>query len=345
MKNKYKAALIVTGILAGPAMAEDKGVSFSHKSWEVACDNTLTCRAAGYDKEQWPEGAVVLTRLAGTDTPTTGEVRVDETAQPVKKLTMWLNGKSVGDLAAARDRAWQLSPAQTAELIQAVKGKGKVEFRGGQTAFVVSNQGATAVMVKADDIQGRIDTPGAWGKTGNKPESSVKEAIPAPVMQAAKVSHTQPRSLDKAEVAVLRPRLLATLNDDMDCERMQFPDEPSVQGQVAKDEFMLIPLDEQHSLISTLCWQAAYNQGQAYWVIDKGLAGKPVMVTNRGTNYQQGVISNYFLGNSMGNIATTEEWVWDGKAFHKSHLALYRSVSTEGGWEMPEWVTEVKPAH
>ncbi|WP_233268258.1 DUF1176 domain-containing protein [Pantoea sp. BAV 3049] len=81
MKNKYKAALIVTGILAGPAMAEDKGVSFSYKDWEMACDNTLTCRAAGYDKQQWPEGAVVLTRLAGADTPTTVDVRVESERQ------------------------------------------------------------------------------------------------------------------------------------------------------------------------------------------------------------------------------------------------------------------------
>ncbi len=39
------------------------GVNFTHHDWELACDNTRTCRAAGYqsDDDQLPV-SVLLTR-------------------------------------------------------------------------------------------------------------------------------------------------------------------------------------------------------------------------------------------------------------------------------------------
>jgi hypothetical protein len=84
-----------------------------------------------------------------------------------------------------------LSPAQTQALIEAVKGSGKVEFKGGAKPFELSGDGATAVLLKMDDVQGRLDTPGALVKKGDKPESGVPAAKEPPVIQAAKVSDAQ----------------------------------------------------------------------------------------------------------------------------------------------------------
>ncbi|VTP62305.1 Protein of uncharacterised function (DUF1176) [Serratia rubidaea] len=47
MKNSAFTGLLSMMILSAPALAANSGVSFSHKDWEVVCDNTLTCRAAG----------------------------------------------------------------------------------------------------------------------------------------------------------------------------------------------------------------------------------------------------------------------------------------------------------
>jgi hypothetical protein len=41
-----------------------QGFSFAHKDWELACDNTGTCRAAGYGATMG-EVSVLLTRNAG----------------------------------------------------------------------------------------------------------------------------------------------------------------------------------------------------------------------------------------------------------------------------------------
>ncbi|MBV2132078.1 DUF1176 domain-containing protein [Pseudomonas sp. MAP12] len=53
------------------------GVGFTHHNWQLACDNTRTCRAAGYqsDDDQLPV-SVLLTRKAGPQQPVTGQVKL-----------------------------------------------------------------------------------------------------------------------------------------------------------------------------------------------------------------------------------------------------------------------------
>ncbi|MDU7869659.1 MAG: hypothetical protein E7J78_21350, partial [Pantoea sp.] len=41
--------LAAMGLCSTPLLAASpQGFSFAHKDWELACDNTGTCRAAGY---------------------------------------------------------------------------------------------------------------------------------------------------------------------------------------------------------------------------------------------------------------------------------------------------------
>ena len=51
MKKELWRGVLALAVLSLPALAKT-GVSFSHKDWEVVCDNTLTCRAAGYSAEE-----------------------------------------------------------------------------------------------------------------------------------------------------------------------------------------------------------------------------------------------------------------------------------------------------
>lgn len=189
MQNTKIAALSLMAAFISPALAQDSGVSFSHKNWELACDNTNTCRAAGYANEDEPSasnGSLLLTRIAGPGTVPTGEVTLADyessDSAPVTKLTLWINGKAAGVLKPAEEGFWHLSASQTQALIGAIKGSGKVEFKGGPAPFVLSGDGATATLLKMDDVQGRIGTPGALSKKGDKPESSVPAAIAAPVI-------------------------------------------------------------------------------------------------------------------------------------------------------------------
>jgi hypothetical protein len=85
MNKSYKAALVMIATLSAPVMAENNSTTFNHKDWEVVCDNTLTCRAAGYSKEEEASGSVLLVRKAGADAPLVvdvvlAEMESDETA-------------------------------------------------------------------------------------------------------------------------------------------------------------------------------------------------------------------------------------------------------------------------
>lgn len=342
-----KPMLFMLAMLSLSAQAAQSARTLEHKDWEVACDNTLTCRIAGYGKEEDPSGSILLTRDAGPGTEPTGEVTLGDTeddSEPAEKLTLWIDGKPAGDLLAADDN-WQMSASQTSAVIKAVKGSGKVEFKGGSKPFMLSNEGAYAVLLKADDVQGRIGTPGALTKKGNKPESSVAKAVPAPVIQAAKTLSGEPRLLTYPEIAALKTRLLSTVNrnDDDTCDSLLTSAEnidPETDGPT------LTPLDDSHVFLSALCWRAAYNEGYGYWVIDNQLKGQPVLVTVSGSDYDKGEITSVQKGRGIGDCMSQESWVWDGQAFRKSYdggTGMCRYIHAGGTWDLPTFVTDVKP--
>lgn len=342
-----KPMLFMLAMLSLSAQAAQSARTLEHKDWEVACDNTLTCRIAGYGKEEDPSGSILLTRDAGPGIEPTGEVTLGDTeddSEPAEKLTLWIDGKPAGDLLAADDN-WQMSASQTSAVIKAVKGSGKVEFKGGSKPFMLSNEGAYAVLLKADDVQGRIGTPGALTKKGNKPESSVAKAVPAPVIQAAKTLSGEPRLLTDPEIAALKTRLLSTVNrnDDDTCDSL-FTSAENIDPET--DGPTLTPLDDSHVLLSALCWRAAYNEGYGYWVIDNQLKGQPVLVTVSGSDYDKGEITSVQKGRGIGDCMSQESWVWDGKAFRKSYdggTGMCRYIHAGGTWDLPTFVTDVKP--
>lgn len=345
MTNGAKTGLLVLAILSAPVMAQKSEVSFSHKDWEVVCDNTLTCRVAGYGHEEGKGGSVLLTRQAGAGTSVSGQVMLaeidNESEAPPSRLTLWINDQPAGEVKPGKEGNWQLSDKQTQEIIDAVKGSGKVEFKGRRDPFALSGEGAYAVLLKMDDVQGRIGTPGALTKKGDKPENSVTAAIPVPVIHQVKPEKAQERLLTAPELAVLKPKLLATLSEDDGCDRIQPSEEQDAET------ISLTPLDNAHSLISALCWQAAYNEGHGYWVVDSKLEGKPELITVSGSDYGNGEIFVSHKGRGLGDCWGTALWIWDGETFRKGREAttgMCRYLRLGGTWDLPTWVADVKPA-
>lgn len=104
MKKELWRGVMALAVLSLPALAKT-GVSFSHKDWEVVCDNTLTCRAAGYSAEEGSGGSVLLTRQAGAGTAVSGELMLAEVTDSdvlPGKLTLWINGQPAGDVKPAK---------------------------------------------------------------------------------------------------------------------------------------------------------------------------------------------------------------------------------------------------
>jgi hypothetical protein len=100
MNKSYKAALVMIATLSAPVMAENNSTTFNHKDWEVVCDNTLTCRAAGYSKEEEASGSVLLVRKAGANAPLVvdvvlAEMESDETSPQPKLVCGLMTKRSV----------------------------------------------------------------------------------------------------------------------------------------------------------------------------------------------------------------------------------------------------------
>jgi hypothetical protein len=118
-----------------------------------------------------------------------------------------------------------------------------------------------------DEFQGRIGTPGALIRTGTKPDSSVLPALPAPEVRAVRVKsdHAIPNLIPAKQQAALLAELRKTIaKDEMadnSCEKF---------AENARDPkgMSVYRLSDKHLLVSVGCWTAAYNSGDAYWIVN-----------------------------------------------------------------------------
>lgn len=335
--------IILIGLLNLPLLAGAAETDFSHKDWELVCDNTLTCRAAGYENKSESNGSVLLTRAAGPNTPVTAEVVLSDLAEgasdPGDKLTLLIDGKSQGSISLNHNGNWILNSAQTQALIKVIIGNGKAEFHSQSLPFVLSGAGATAVLVRMDDVQGRLGTPGALVKKGNRPETSVLAAAPMPIIKAAKTIKSEARPLTAPEIAALKPKLISTLSEDDYCDRL-------IDQEHSANSMTLTQLDDDHALIQSECWLAAYNYGSGFWVIDSKLEGTPQLVTVSGSDYSNGMITERHKGRGLGDCWGAAEWVWDGQTFQQtsqSRTGACRYLILGGTWYLPSYTAKVIP--
>jgi len=343
--EKLRGVVALVALCASvTAAGQEGGVEFSHKDWEVVCDNTLTCRMAGYSHEVADGGgSVLITRAAGPDSPLQGEVTLadmDDSVSP-RVLTLQINGKVMSELKRSKKETYPLTQTQIHALLAAAKNDGEVVFDGGTKSFALSGAGLSAVLLKMDDVQGRVGTPGALIRKGNKPEASVKPALPMPVVRAAKVSKTPPRDLTESEVARLRP-MLRTKGGNCEFEDPNHAESMSMNG----SKFTLTLLDDHHAFISTRCMRHAYQESQAYWTIDGALKGKPrFLIVGDELYYENGVISGSSKGRGLADCMSGNSWVWNGNEFVQTsswRTGMCRLIHGGGTWHLPTLVTEVK---
>jgi hypothetical protein len=164
-------------------------VSFSHNDWELACDNTRTCRAAGYQQDGEPV-SMRITRKAGAGTTVDIDLQTGGEEELKGPLRLKVGKATVSGLQGG-------SPASTptrsaAVLPELLKSDDATLTAGGGKKWVLSLAGLNAVLLKMDEAQGRVDTPGALVRRGGKPESSVLAALPMPVVNALKPVKARP---------------------------------------------------------------------------------------------------------------------------------------------------------
>src|SRR5690606_15832594 len=147
------------------SLAAIQGLHFSHKDWEMACDNTGTCRASGYQSDQEIDRpvSVLLTRAAGTTSAVQAKVQILplQAAASTAQLQLQIASTPYGMIGLNREGIGQLSTDQTRALLKAVQGAGPVVFKNAQSRWNLSTAGASAVLLKMDEFQRRLSTPSA----------------------------------------------------------------------------------------------------------------------------------------------------------------------------------------
>lgn len=342
-------------VLPGAGAAQPAGMHFTHHDWEIACDNTRTCRAAGYHSDGGDEDAaaggerlpvsVLLTRKAGPHAPIDGELQIGNPGeeQMVEEwprrlsLTLRIDGKPAGTVAVDQGK-WTvpLPPRQTALLVSALTRKSHIAWSDGQRSWKLSDAGAAAVLLKMDEFQGRLGTPGAIMRKGPRDENTVLPALPVPTIQAAAVPPGEPIALPKASLKTLRTALMSSTKE---CSAFE-PGEPP-------GEVTVYRLSATRLLASMTCWRAAYNEGEAYWVVNATPPYAPEMVTTSAWDYADGKISGSHKGRGLADCLSFREWVWDGRRFaptSEGTTGQCKSIAPGGPWSLPVLVTDVPPA-
>ena len=329
-----------------------KGISFSHHDWEIACDNTRTCRAVGYQSDEGGENlplALLLERAAGANQQVTAQLmlgdRSEENIPTPTTLVMKINHKSLGKIGVnQQERTAKLSFSQTASLLAALRRDSLIEWSSTKDTWVLSDKGASAALLKMDEFQGRLGTTGALVKKGNLDESNVLPPLLKPIITSPKL----PKTLDvdkaflKKNEDAIRQALKATLNlDDDDC----FGVHDGVEDGYLKQELTISRLTQNKFLISVFCWRAAYNEGYGYWIINDKSPYAPKLITTIAEEGFDGAISSSLKGRGIGDCWSTDTWTWNGKDFihsASSTTGMCKMVAAGGAWQLPTIVTEVR---
>jgi len=356
IKNKILLpvlAALSTALFSTTSMASTS-TEFTSQDWQVACDNTRTCRLAGYQAENNSEFpvSILLVRRAGANAGVDGKVKLggakDSSSKALMQLgnrhriSLFINDKDYGETkpySAAAGNA-ELTQAQVTALLEALTKSSKITLALRNSRWQLSDKGASAAMLKADEFQGRVGTSSAFIKNDDAVKSSGGILPPkaAPVLRFVVPSAKADDGNDKK--FVMRSSQLAAL------VKGTMKDADSVCPNLSdKSPWRISRLNGSQLLAQHECWTGAYNAGAGVWVINDSKPYKPTLVTTNATGYDKGKLTSVQKGRGIGDCMSKTDWLWTGRAFEKSHestTGLCRLIEAGGAWQLPTYVTEVK---
>lgn len=321
-----QAAMPATAAAASAApVLQIRSETKQFRDWSATCGNDGTCWAFGFAPE-FAAGWVRITLAPGPD------------AQPQILFGYWpdSDAKGPGQIALTIDgRAFAstLSPEGEAEApigeiganaraaIDAMA-QGKVMTIRGASSQDVSLHGAAAALLWIDEKQGRLNTPTALIRRGDRPASTVPVAPPLPtVTPAPAVDQTGFGDVNQTVPAALRTR-----TEVGTC--LKESTMPAVSDMV-----MSARLDARTELWGVPCGSGAYNVTHNWYLtgpdgrdprpaILAGTAGPgadPVMPDNSTVNGaydpKTRTLSAFAKGRGIGDCGSAQTWAWTGDRF------------------------------
>lgn len=352
LSGGLSAGLLLSGALFSPLLiaapvasttatsktAPIEGLYFQHQDWELACDNTGTCRAAGYQTDDNFEQpiSVLLTRKAGQDQVIQGQIQIQN---DVPQATLFLNGRALQQLRFNENIA-NLSAASVQKLLVQARQYTVIELRQAKQRWQLSDAGLSAILLKMDSFQKRVGTTSAVLAKGKQSSSKVLVAQPIPkisIRMQPKYRTAKAQVLTAASADKLYPILRQSADRD-NCYMLFEPEEDQ--------HIRLYSLNQQRTLVEADCWRGAYNMGVAYWVMDKKLQHIHQFVTDSASEFSNGQIFAYQKGRGIGDCFSQIEWAWNGQQFVKSYQFDAGQCKGFAGsaWDMPNFVSQIEYA-
>ena len=329
--------------------------------WELACNNTGTCRAAGYANEkdylEFPV-SLLLQRAAGEQAVVSARLQANYQGEPFWPLTatkLSINGRPAGQIttvpSSSSDGVVKLSEGQTQVLLDALKHHATISLQGPDgMEWRLSSDGAAAILRRMDAFQRRSGTPSALINPGHS-RRAVLQPQPLPVIHAVAVPGmplAQSAGSNSPLMPIMRvfnPRtaqyrvLLQKLRRLPQAKSCEFVDLPKQNPKIEAHR-----LSGGHVLIQADCIQTIYNGTTQLVVVTnqdfsqiESIVGSEI---NQGYGYD-GMVAGGFKGRGIGDCWGGASWIWDGRKFSLTYSAPDQMCRgfTGGAWIMPTFLS------
>ena len=338
-----KKVLLLT-LLPVAAMATSiKGIG-NYQDWDLVCDNTGTCRMAGYQEGGDDPVSILFTRAAGENAAVEGKFTIlpfgeaDRDVQVGQDIEIWLNGKSLGKVKHISDDAPdKLTEEQTKALLSGLKKESEIRLTYGKTTLKVSDKGAAAAMLKMDEYQQRLNTPSALIRQGQEKHAVLAPKV-EPKIDAVSVKNRKTTELKLGEkqydnvLALLRKAHDGCVDEDLESQ-----------------DIMIYPLTHNKVLAEALCFKGAYQGTNYYAVLDDKLSNVEQVLAEQyneaGYDEKQGYafVRGSYKGRALGDCLAGQDAVWNGKIFIRtSEWTTGSCKGLPGGtWQLPIFVSNV----
>ena len=340
-----KKVLLLT-LLPVAAMATSiKGIGENYQDWDLVCDNTGTCRMAGYQEGDGSEHpvSILFTRAAGENAVVEGKLTIlplgdNRDIQVGQDIEIWLNGKSLGKVKHISDDVPdKLTEEQTKALLSGLKKESEIRLTYGKTTLKVSDKGAAAAMLKMDEFQQRLNTPSALIRQGQEKHAVLAPKV-KPKIDAVSVNNRKTIELKHGEkqfkhvLALLRKAHDGCVDEDLESQ-----------------DITLYPLTQNKVLAEALCASGAYQSTNYYAVLDDKLSKVEQVLAEQyneaGYDEKQGYafVRGIYKGRVIGDCWNSEDAVWNGKIFIRtSEWTTGSCKGLPGGtWQLPIFVSNV----
>lgn len=324
--------------------AHATGFAKDFLDWMVECNNIGSCSAFGFSEDPDAHGYIRIDRLRGSEPPDIKISLLADEAKGEDQLTLKIDGKPIDGVASDRigksrlpggeGFTTSLAPEEIEPFVDALRRGASLtleDARKGAKAKI-SLRGAVAALLNIDDVQGRIGTPTALIRKGNRRFLAVKPKEQEPDIVSAPFPEVE---VEKDLARKLRGTLKAALAS-------QQCDEVGADSGWTDEAFAL---DGKRALVGLICTTGAYNVTTDFWIVsrsdpssataakfdvpgslkDEIPAGAPDnRLTNAEVDRQKGAITFFRKDRGYGDCGAAGDYVWNGSRFELASYSLMR---------------------